>query len=459
VDRENGDLKAESFGRDFFWGASISAAQTESATDLDGKGMSIWDEFCKPKGLLFAKSPIKNQHHLKDGPDFYLHYQADIDLLKSMGFKHFRFSIAWSRILPDGETVNEKGIAFYTGLINYCHEQGITPWVTLYHWDLPQVLEQKGGWTNRDVLKWFRRFASVCVISFPSVKYWMILNEPSVFVGAGYFFGNHAPGKKGFDNFFRAMHHATLCTGYIFDVIKDINPSLQVGSTFSFTRVEGLDDSEKNIKAARTADLLINRMFFEPIIGKGYPLGEISLLDQVHKHMKKKDEKKLAVKLDFIGVQHYTREVFQHNPFNPFLNIRQVEAHKRTDKLTAMNWEVHPPGIFQTLKKINAYQSGIPIVITENGMALDDHLTGNEINDTRRIEYFRTHIAQVKRAIDEGIDVRGYFAWSLMDNFEWAEGYHPRFGLVYVNFETKQRIMKNSGKWFTEFLAEPGNSF
>jgi len=373
-------------------------------------------------------------------------------MLKSMGFLHFRFSISWSRILPDGETINPKGIAFYNDVIDYCLQSGIEPWVTLYHWDLPHALELKGGWTNRDVLKWFKRFAKVCIISFPYVKHWMILNEPSVFVGAGYFFGIHAPGKKGFDNFFKAMHHATLCTGHIFNIIKDINPSLKVGSTFSFTQVEGLDTKEKNTKAARTADLLINRMFFEPIIGKGYPLGEIKLLNQIGKYVKKGDEERLAVKLDFIGIQNYTREVFRHNPFNPFLNIKQIEAHKRTDKLTAMNWEIHPPSIYHILKKVSDYETGIPLIITENGIALDDRLQGHEIKDAERIAYYKTHIEQVAKAKNEGVDIRGYFAWSLMDNFEWAEGYYPRFGLIYIDFLTKQRIIKHSGRWFQQFL-------
>ncbi len=281
----------------------------------------------------------------------------------------------------------------------------------------------------------------------------MVLNEPSVFTGAGYFFGYHAPGKKGFDNFFRAMHHATLCTGHVYHVMKDLNPSLEVGSTFSFTHIEGIDERKWNVQAAKTADLLINRMFLEPVIGLGYPMGESRLLDRLAKHMKKKDEERLAVKLDFIGVQTYTREVFRHNPFNPLLNIRQVDARKRTNKLTAMNWEVHPEGIYHVLKKLHLYAMDIPLLITENGIALHDRVENDVVNDTERIAYYQSHLAYVQKAVEEGVDLRGYFAWSLMDNFEWAEGYDPRFGLVYIDFESKQRIMKQSGKWFGEFLS------
>jgi beta-glucosidase len=448
-------LKASDFGEEFIWGAAISAAQTESAALHEGKGHSIWDEFCKPRRRLFSlRSPIRDNHHIEGSSDFYFHYRQDIDALKSMGFEHFRFSISWARVLPDGKTINPEGLAFYSRVIDYCHEQDITPWVTLYHWDLPHALELKGGWTNRKIIDKFERFAKVCVISFPTVKHWMILNEPSVFVGAGYFFGIHAPGKTGFSNFFSAMHHATLSIGHIYKVIKDLNPSSMVGSTFSFTHVEGKDERPKNIQAAKTADLLINRMFFEPVIGKGYPIGEIRLLNRISEFMKKGDEDKLAVKLDFIGIQSYTREVFRHNPFNPLLNIRQVEAKHRVDRLTAMNWEIYPEGIYNVLKKIDAYKTGIPVIITENGIALNDAPISQAVQDIQRITYYREHIEQVLRAKQEGVDVRGYFAWSLLDNFEWAEGYAPRFGLIYVDFETKQRILKNSGLWFREFLGD-----
>ena len=452
-------MKAADFGETFYWGASVSAAQVESAVDSDGKGPSIWDEFCKPyKRFWIKRHHIRHGHQLADGPDFYNRYRHDIDLLKSMGFRHFRFSISWPRILPDGETVNAHGLQFYSSVIDYCLENGITPWVTLYHWDLPQSLEVKGGWTNREVISWFRHFTRVCAISFPQVSNWMVLNEPSVFTGAGYFFGIHAPGKTGFGNFFRAMHHATLCIGEAYRLLKDINPSANVGSTFSFTHVEGYGDSEINRKAAAKADLLVNRMFLEPVIGMGYPFGEMRILEKIREHMKKKDEDRLAVKLDFIGVQTYTREVFRHNPLNPFLNIKQVEAPRRTDKLTAMNWEIHPPAMYHILKKIDAYHCGVPLIITENGIALDDKVSGGSVHDPLRMEYYTSHLEQVKRAMDEGVDLRGYFAWSLMDNFEWAEGYYPRFGLVHIDFESKKRTLKDSGLWFRQFLTGEKNS-
>lgn len=447
-------MKSKDFGETFYWGAAISAAQTESAALADGKGMSIWDEFCEAqKGIFNSKFRIKNKHHLNYSSDFYVHYKTDIDLLKSIGFKHFRFSIAWSRILPDGETINQQGIAFYQDVIQYCLENGIEPWVTLYHWDLPAALEKKGGWTNRAILDWFALYASVCVNNFNQVKHWMILNEPSVFVGAGYFFGIHAPGKRGFSNFFKAMHHANLCIGHIYRIIKEINPELQVGSTFSFTHIESIDDQKRNVHAAALADLLINRLFFEPVIGLGYPEEDLKILKQIEKYTTPEDVVNIATRLDFIGIQTYTREVFKWNPLNPLLKIKQVPAQQRTKHLTAMNWEVYPPSIYHVLKKIESYQTKIPLIITENGMALNDVILDGEINDEERIQYFKSHLEQVKQALDEGVDLRGYFAWSLIDNFEWAEGYHPRFGLVHIDFSSKQRTLKQSAHWFKIFLT------
>lgn len=435
------------------WGAAISAAQTESASDVDGKGPSIWDEFCsRKKGVLKRKSPIRDGHHLNDSADFYYHYKQDVDLLKKIGFKHFRFSIAWTRVMPDGKTVNPDGVRFYKDLIDYCHESGIEVWVTLYHWDLPLELEKKGGWTNRSIIEDFRNYALFCVRTFEKVNNWIILNEPSVFLGAGYLFGIHAPGKRGFDNFLSATHHAMLCIGDAFRHIKNEFPNKNVGSSFSFTQIEAFGERKKDIIASETADQLINRLFFEPLIGMGYPLGDFKRLKKIKKFFKEGDEENLKTDLDFIGVQTYTREMFKHNPFNPFLRIKHVPANERTIDLTAMNWEMHSESIYHTIMKVHAYGLDCPIIVTENGVAFDDKVIFDRINDTPRIHYFKTHINEVLRAKKEGADVRGYFAWSLIDNFEWAEGYHPRFGLIYVDFETKKRLLKDSALWFKKFL-------
>lgn len=436
------------------WGVAISAAQTESAHDKDGKGPSIWDEFCdKPQGKLIGKSKVKNREHIKDSSDFYTHFKTDIDHIKYIGFKHFRFSISWPRIMPDGLTVNPEGVAFYHQVIDYCIEQGITPWITLYHWDLPAALEKQGGWTNRNILQQFEHYALFCVRTYTKVSHWMILNEPSVFLGAGYLFGIHAPGKKGFDTFLKATHHAMLVIGATYRSIKKEFPQHVVGSSFSFTQIEPHSNKSKDIKAARIADMLINRFFFEPLLGLGYPTDGVKRLKAIQQCMLPGDEQLLPVKLDFIGIQTYTREVFKHHLFNPFLKIKHVPASERTIDLTAMNWEIHAPCIYWTIMKIEAYQLNIPLIVTENGVAFDDELVLGRINDFKRIHYFQTHINEVLKARKEGANVQGYFAWSLMDNFEWAEGYQPRFGLVHVDFSTKKRTLKESAYWFRKHLT------
>jgi len=443
------------FGSEFIWGTSISAPQTESAHLTDGKEHSIWDEFCDRKKWKYStKTKIKNNHHLKQSTDFYYHFEQDIFQLKILGFKHFRFSIAWSRIMPDGENINTKGIEFYHKVIDCCIKNNITPWVTLYHWDLPLALENKGGWVNPEIQNWFEKYTIVCITNFTQVKHWMILNEPSVFTGAGYFFGNHAPGKKGLNNFIFALKHANLCQNHAFHVIKNFNSNLQVGSTFSFTDITSYDSNIRHVKAAELADTIINRLFFEPVIGQGYPLENLTFLNKYYINLLEKDANSLKTPFDFIGVQNYTREVFKHNPFNPFLKIKQIPATKRTKELTAMNWEIYPPSIYNVLKKINQYNTNIPLIITESGIALYDKMELNKVNDQKRIEYYKAHLKQALKAKNEGIDLRGFFAWSLLDNFEWAEGYHPRFGLIHVDFHTKVRTPKNSANWFKDFLLD-----
>lgn len=448
-------MHAPFLNKDFAWGAAISAAQTESANDVGGKGPSIWDEFCdRRKGIVRKRGMIRNNDHISGASDFYTHYKADIDLLKKIGFRHFRFSIAWSRVLPDGVTVNQAGVQFYKDVVGYCIEQGITPWITLYHWDLPLALEQQGGWASRSILKHFERFAELCVRSLPTVRNWIIMNEPSVFLGAGYLFGIHAPGKKRFSVFLAATHHALLSIGQVYRHLKQIDPGLNIGSSFSFTHIEPFDDSARHIKAAAMADLLINRFFFEPLIGLGYPEGGPARLKQIKRYMLPGDEELLHTPLDFIGIQTYTREVFKHNPYNPFLRIKHVPATERSLDLTAMHWEMHPESLYHSIMKVHGYKLKVPLLVTENGAAFDDRPIFGRIHDTARIHYFQTHINEMMRAQSEGARVEGYFAWSLIDNFEWAEGYHPRFGLVYVDFETKERILKDSARWFMRFLSE-----
>lgn len=438
------------FGEEFIWGVSTAAYQIEGGHNADGKGPSIWDVFSKKKGK------IRNGHHAEVACDFYNRYEDDILLMKQLNIPHFRFSIAWTRILPEGVgEINREGINFYNRVIDTCIQHGITPWVTLYHWDLPQALENKGGWTNRSILEWFETYVRLCVDSFGDrVKHWMVMNEPVAFVGAGYFFGKHAPGRWGLRYFLPAVHHATLSMARGAKIIKERYPTAMVGTTFSHSVLEPISLKTRHIHALRRADAIMNRLFLEPILGMGYPIDAVKALKNLKKYILPGDEDNIAFNFDFIGLQTYTREVIQFSMLMPYVWANIVEPRKRGVKhTTAMDWEIYPSSIYEALKRFQSYPNMPPIIITENGAAFKDEVIGDRVYDAERTKYLQDHIQQVLRAKEEGVDVRGYFVWTFTDNFEWAEGYHPRFGLVHVDFETQKRIVKESGKWYGEWLS------
>ncbi|HFK5564804.1 TPA: GH1 family beta-glucosidase [Elizabethkingia anophelis] len=441
-------LTKEAFGKDFIWGVSTAAYQIEGAHNLDGKGPSVWDKFVQRRNKIF-------RNHTGDiACDHYNRYIDDLYLMHSMNIHNYRFSVSWSRILPEGTgRINQAGIDFYNRLIDLSLELGITPWITLYHWDLPHSLEVKGGWTNRDVKDWFGDYVAICVKNFGDrVKNWMVLNEPTVFSAAGYFFGVHAPGRKSIEGFLAAAHHAALAQAHGARVIKTLQPESNVGTTFSCSHVEAYTNREKDIKAAKKADLLLNRLFIEPLLGMGYPVNEIKTLRRIEKYIKQNDERDLKFDMDFIGIQNYTREIIRYAMFVPFLHAKIVNAKDRNVEMTTMEWEVYPESIYHILKKFQAYENIPPLIITENGAAFSDTLQNNVVHDPKRLQYIQNILQQVLRAKQEGVNVNGYFVWTFLDNFEWAEGYHPRFGLVYVDFQTQHRIVKSSGHWYADFI-------
>jgi beta-glucosidase len=438
------------FGNDFFWGVSTAAYQIEGGHNADGKGESIWDSFSGKKKKIY------NGHHGNIACDFYNRYSEDIGLMRQLHIPNYRFSISWSRIFPKGTgEINQAGVDYYNRLIDTCLENHIQPWVTLYHWDLPELLHQKGGWTNREILNWFSAYITFCVKQFGDrVSRWMILNEPLVFTGAGYFLGVHAPGNKGLGNFLAAAHHAALCQAEGGRIVKSISPQSSVGTTFSYSHLEPLRDCEKDHAAVRKTDALLNRMFIEPLLGMGYPIQDLKILRRLEKFIKDGDTEKLAFDMDFVGLQNYTREFIRHAPFMPFIRAKIIKASKRNVNRTQMDWEVYPPAIYEALIRWNQYKNIKEIIVTENGAAFEDFVENSLINDAQRADYIKDHIMQVLRAKQNGVRVRGYFVWTFLDNFEWAEGYYPRFGLVHVNFQTQERIVKASGRWYADFLNQ-----
>jgi beta-glucosidase len=437
------------FGNDFLWGVAIAAAQNEGAYNHDGKGLSIWDTFSR------WQDRIRGGHKPYVACDFYHRYKDDLLLVKALGFSAFRFSISWPRIYPDGTgRVNKEGVAFYHRVIDECHKLGLIPFVTLYHWDLPAALQKEGGWASLFMLKWFSRYATTCAEEFGgTVKNWIVLNEPFGFTTLGYMLGRHAPGKTGLKNFLPAIHNATLAQAEGGRILRQLVPRAHIGTSFSCSEVIPFSTREEDIQAAHRVDILLNRLFIEPVLGKGYPREDFKFLEKLelfNKSWKYRDRMKFD--FDFIGVQNYFSVVIKYNSLIPIVQASEVKARSRKVAHTAMGWEINPHSFYRMIKRFWAYDGVREIIVTESGAAFKDKVLQGEIRDEERIEYFRQYIQALLKAKQEGVNVKGYFAWTLMDNFEWAEGYNARFGLIHVDFETQLRTIKSSGYWFRDFL-------
>ena len=442
-------LSAKDFGKDFLWGVAIAAAQNEGAHNLYGKGLSIWDVFAK------KNRKIKNRHNPYLACDFYHRYKGDLLLVKALGFKVFRFSLSWARILPEGTgRVNKEGIAFYHRIIDECLKLDLIPFVTLYHWDLPAALEKEGGWPSHLMQKWFSRYVTVCAEEFgDKVKNWIVLNEPFGFTSLGYMIGKHAPGKIGLSNFLPAVHHAVLAQAEGGRILRKLVPGAYIGTTFSCSETIPFTNKMEDVQAAKRADILLNRLFLEPALGNGYPREDFTFLDKLELYNKAwKYTERMHFDFDFIGLQNYFPVVIKHNSLIPIINASEVKASKRNVPRTNMGWEINADSFYRMLKKFSAYKNIKDIIITENGAAFKDELKNGEVNDTQRINYFSQYLDAALRAKKDGVNIKGYFAWTLMDNFEWSEGYNARFGLIHVDFKTQLRTVKNSGYWFRELL-------
>ena len=447
------ELKRSDFGNDFVWGTATAAYQIEGGWKEDGKGESNWDHFTH-----YHKNKIKKHENGDVADDFYHRYVSDIELMRKMNIPAFRFSTAWSRILPNGTgAVNHKGIDFYNRVIDKCLQENIEPWLTCYHWDMPQVLEAKGGWTNREMLKWFDEYVTVLAKNFGDrVKNWMVINEPLSFTLGGYMAGVHPPGTISFKNFYSSIHHVTMAQSIGGRAIRAHVPNANIGTTFSCMPVDGWKNKPANLKAAKRLDVVANRMFIEPVLGMGYPVQDLPALKHVVKYMKEDDDQKVKFDFDFIGLQNYTRFVVKNFGLTPIVHALQVKPGKVSNEpLTQMGWEVYPEGMYRIIKQFAAYKGVKKIIITENGTGFDDTVTNGEIHDTQRLKYIKDYLQQILKVKREGVDVGGYFIWSFLDNFEWAEGYRPQLGIVGVNYKTQERIIKDSGKWYADFLAKP----
>ncbi|MGA8365690.1 MAG: GH1 family beta-glucosidase [Candidatus Acidiferrales bacterium] len=436
------------FPRDFHWGASTAAYQIEGAWKEDGKGESIWDRFSHTTGA------IKGATNGDEACDSYHRYREDIALQKQMNLSSYRFSISWPRIQSEGTGApNPKGLDHYSRVVDALLEAKIRPLVTLYHWDLPQALEDKGGWPKRDVAGYFADYCGIVAKSLGDrIKDWAIFNEPWIFTALGYYLGDHAPGRTDFDDFLRATHVVNLAQGSAFRAVKAARPSARVGTAFSTTYAQPKTDSEADQAAAERYHAFLNLWFIEPALRGEYPKVLAERITPEMLGVKAGDMETVRAPLDFLGINYYTRTIVENAD-----DLKALHARKslgRDGPLTEFGWEVWPDGFYELLTRMTRDYNKPVMEITENGCSYGDTPDDRgEVPDQRRTEFCRGYIGAVARAMREGADIRGYHHWSLMDNFEWAEGYTQRFGLTYVDFRNQKRTIKESGKWYGRLAA------
>jgi beta-glucosidase len=441
------------FPKDFLWGAATAAYQIEGAANEDGRGPSIWDEFSHTPGK------VRNGDTGDVACDHYHRWQEDVELMKQLGLQAYRFSISWSRVLPEGRgRVNEPGLDFYDSLVDRLLEAGIQPYVTLYHWDLPQALQDKGGWPARSTAEAFAEYADIATkVLGDRVVSWATFNEPQVSTDVGHMEGRHAPGHKNVDEKLATSHHLLLAHGLALPIIRANAPKAKVGIVLNVQPHVPASPSAADRDAAWIGDGNQNRWFLDPLTGRGYPQDVIDHFGRPMDFVKEGDLEKISQKIDYLGVNHYFRTVHRSK------EIPEAENEPVTtrvgDDTTDIGWEVYPPGIFEILMRVHLNYHFPEYYITENGCAMPDEVSAEgKVHDPRRVAYYRDYLRQAAKAMDSGLPLKGYFAWSLMDNFEWAEGYSKRFGITYVDFKTQKRIIKDSGKFYTKVIETNGEA-
>jgi beta-glucosidase len=466
---------ASRFPADFRFGVATSAYQIEGALEADGRGRCIWDTFAEQPGAIergeTAAVTCDHYHRLDD----------DLSLIRDLGVDSYRFSIAWPRIQPTGRgPANRKGLAFYDRLVDGLLEAGIRPFPTLYHWDLPQALEDEGGWPSRDTAARFADYVTLVLDALGDrVPQWSLFNEPFIFSSRGYLLGRYAPGKKNLRAFLRAIHVITLAHADGFRAAKASRPDVEVGSVFAMAPCEPATDTPADRDAAEYADALFNHLFLGPLHYGAYPRAFTASVPMHALHMQPGDEQRMHVPLDFIGINCYYRLVVSagsgarpdlpyflfdlrsdvrgagghadfSGEFSPTVRIENAFGRSEGPR-TEMGWEVWPRALQDVLLAVTREYDGIPIDVCESGAAFPDApAPDGAIHDEARIAYHRAHLQSVADALADGASVRSYHAWSLYDNFEWASGYRPRFGLVHVDYATQRRTLKGSGAWYRE---------
>ncbi|HYU77286.1 MAG TPA: GH1 family beta-glucosidase [Ktedonobacteraceae bacterium] len=443
------------FPENFLWGVATASYQIEGAATEDGRGESIWDRFCATPGkVLNGDSGLVACDH-------YHRYREDVALMRELGVKAYRFSIAWPRILPDGRgQVNPAGLDFYDRLVDALLDAGIEPFVTLYHWDLPQALQDElGGWGSRETSYAFANYTDIVSRRLGNrVQKWITLNEPYVSTFMGHETGVMAPGLKDPRLAWQVSHHLLLGHGLAVPILRaNSGPQARVGITLSLTPTYAATTSAEDQLAAQFVDGKMNRWFLDPVFKGSYPSDLLTLLGDMAPKTEAGDAGIIAAPLDFLGVNNYYRAIISQGPGGIPDGIKQIRPEGA--EFTEMGWEVYPRGLYDLLTRLHQDYSIPQYFITENGAAFNDTVSEDgHVHDPRRVQYLHDYLLQAQAAIVDGVPLAGYFVWSLMDNFEWAFGYTKRFGIVYVDYPTQRRIIKDSGYGYRDTIAANGGN-
>jgi beta-glucosidase len=431
------------FPSNFFWGTATASFQIEGATAEDGRGESIWDRFCATPGKIITGEtgdPACDSYH---------RYKEDIALMRELGTNAYRFSIAWPRVVPDGDgPVNDAGLDYYDRVVDALRAANIEPFVTLYHWDLPQGLQDRGGWTDRATVDAFIRYADLVVARLGDrVKYWATHNEPWCVSILSNYIGEHAPGLHDLKLALHVAHNLLVAHGRAVPVIRERCPDGKVGIVLNFSPAYPATDSEEDRQATRIADDQHNRWFLDPIMGRGYPHAGWDAYGAAVPEIAPGDLETISAPLDFLGVNYYSRMVVRDQTSAPGARVLN---QRDENNVTGRNWEIYPQGVYDLLAWLHSEYRLSDLVLTENGASYHDVVSSEgRVHDPERQDFLRQHLQALLRAIEAGVPVRGYFCWSLLDNFEWAYGTLSRFGLTYTDFTTQQRIIKDSGYWYS----------
>ncbi len=439
-----------SFPPGFVWGAATASYQIEGAWQADGKGESIWDRFSHTPGK------VQNGDTGDVACDHYHRWREDIGLMQALGLHAYRFSIAWPRVLPSGRgAANQAGLDFYDQLVDGLLAAGIKPYATLYHWDLPQALQDLGGWGNRDTAHWFADYADLISRRLGDrVQHWSTHNEPWVVAFMGEWLGMHAPGGRDLRRALLVSHHLLLSHGLALEPLRvNAGASAQLGITLNFYPIYPASDRAEDEAAVQRQDGFINRWFMDPLYRGHYPEDMLALFEGQMVEPQAGDMAVISRPFDFLGVNYYSRTVCQAGPHAPLY----AETVPQRGEHTEMGWEVYPEGLYDLLTRLHRDYALRSILVTENGAAYADEVDAQgTVADPRREAYLREHFLQARRAIDAGVPLHGYFVWSLLDNFEWAHGYGKRFGLIHVDYATLTRTIKQSGRWYSQVTRQNG---